>query len=157
MKIETTTKVTERAVTTYICEEEGCDFSTTNKNQAEKHTWKNHKKFEEVYFDLDPNEEVRTDINLVKFNSEEDFEAYKKYCQYSDLNAKEPWEGPGWYETWTKYVPCPRGCCSDLQAYIQPAAETLYNLKKTQERLGAAIKKIEETSEAMKELGISDE
>lgn len=144
MRTETKTKTQniERKETRYHCEEEGCEYSTTSKQEAERHHAKKHLTFQKEYIDLDPDGDFRPEIDLVRINSEEEFNAYREHHQ-SGFKAEASWQGPGWYESWSTTEPCPRGCCTDEWSHLRPASETLTSLKETRARIDEAIAQME--------------
>lgn len=140
MKTETTTRKYE--TTYYICEEDGCNFRTADKHEAERHPWK-HKSFEDVdlefYFDTDDFPESST---LRLFLSQEDYQSYSQHSG-AERDRSDPWEGPGWYQTWIGRVPCGHGCCSVEALFTRPARKTLDKLRGMQFEINEALEQIE--------------
>ena len=139
MKTETTTQQLEIKETRYVCEEEECGFTTADKRQAEEHPWRKHKTFKKVRIDLDPYGDLRTESTLVLLETQEEFEQYQKIQEYVRRFKAEPWAGPGWYETWTKQVPCGHGCCTDTALFLRPASETVAALEKARQEIDDAL------------------
>lgn len=140
MRTETTTQ--HFKTTRYVCEAEGCDFSTTDEREAEEHPWRKHKVFKKVRVDIDPDDELRTESTLVLFDTEEAFEHYQNLDGFVDRLYADPWEGPGWYETWSDSVPCGHGCCTKWALFIRPASKTVEALKKAREEIDHALEKL---------------
>jgi len=138
MRTETTTQNIELKETRYFCEEEGCAFSTTDERAAEQHPWRKHKPVKKVHLDLDPEDELRTETTLVFFGTEEAFEKYQE-LDHAERLYVDPWEGPGWYETWGDIVPCGRGCCTKTALFIRPAAKTLEALRRVRQEIDDAL------------------
>lgn len=145
MKTETTTQQFEVTQTRYLCEEEGCGFTTTDEREAEEHPWRSHKDFNKVRIDLWPYDELRESSTLVFFSSEEDYKVYQqqRLGETVDRNLAERWKGPGWYETWVESVPCGRRCCTDEALFMRPASVMLRKLKQMRETIDETLTMLE--------------
>lgn len=143
MRTETTTQHIELKETRYFCDEEGCSFSTTDERAAKEHPWRRHKPVKKIHIDLDPGDELRTDTTIVFFGTEEAFKK-RQELDYSDRLYADPWEGPGWYETWSDVVPCGRGCCTKTALFIRPATKTLETFRRVREEIEGALEKLEQ-------------
>lgn len=143
MRTETTTQNIELKETRHFCEEPGCGFSTTDERAAEQHPWRKHRPVKKIYIDLDPDDELRTETTLAFFGTEEEFKRYQELDSSDRLDA-DPWEGPGWYETWHDVVPCGRGCCTKTALYMRPAAKTVEALRRVRREIDETLEQLEQ-------------
>jgi hypothetical protein len=128
MQEHTTSETIEWKTTTYSCDVDGCDFTTQDKREAERHPGKAHSIAEVGH---------AADHTFYRFDSKESFDAYVKASHIGDRDLH--WDEPGWYRVYTEWRPCPRGCCRDDYRVIEPACwiafEWQREIKKRREKL----------------------
>lgn len=128
MQEEITTELIEWKTTTYSCDVDGCDFTTENKTESDKHYGDKHA--------VKVSDFIGNEF-LLRFDSEEDFNAYCKAHGIRDRFAN--WHDPGWYRSYSTDEPCGRGCCSDYCGHLDPASwigiDWQKKIKKYQDRL----------------------
>ena len=98
MQEEVTTELIEWATTTYSCDKEGCDFTTEDSSEAERHYGDVHAIKERAAI---------SGLSLYRFESKEDFDVHLKSRRVPVDNPS--WEGPGWYRVFIEWKPCGRG------------------------------------------------
>ena len=111
MQEEVITELIEWNTTTYSCDREGCDFTTEDKSESEKHYGKAHS-IQKV--------DWAAGHSLYQFDTKENFDAYVKAEYFADHDIH--WHEPGWYRAYTEWRPCGRGCCSRDHRVIEPAS-----------------------------------
>lgn len=128
MHTETTTKTTEWETTTYSCDQEGCDFTTEHKYDADSHYGSEHAIAEEG---------SAAGKTFYRFDTKENFDAYVKAHDIPEKFVN--WHGEGWYRNYGSDERCPRGCCDDWTQHLDPASWIGFDwekkIKKMKERL----------------------
>jgi hypothetical protein len=140
MKVETKEipiPSTTRTVTTYVCETEGCDYSTSDKESAEHHLGSEHAAKAEQEID---------DVTYVKLLTAEDHKAYLA-ARLSDRSRGE-FSEPGWYAVKRYTVPCGRGCCSDDVTELVELAVQRSMYQKLAANTQVTIKQLDELEQA---------
>lgn len=129
MQTHTTTKTVEIHNTTYSCDQEGCDFTTGTKYEANNHYGEKHA-IAEVG--------EAAGETLYRFDTEEDFLAYCKAKGIGDRHYH--WSDPGWYRTFWKEDRRGCSCCYDTYEHLHPACWIAFDwqkkIKSTREQLG---------------------
>jgi hypothetical protein len=98
----------EKEIVEFVCDADGCDFTTNNEKKAEEHFGKEHAALDQVSID---------DINFCYFATKEAADAWAE-TQYHDIKYVD-WVGEGWYGAETGHQPCSRGCCTDYYIRLQ--------------------------------------
>lgn len=122
MKTETETTKTELSITTttYSCEVDGCDFTTTKKRTADLHHGRHHA-VDSIWTNSIEDPDALAADTFLQFSSEENFDAWNRS---NDGFHENKWSGPGWYAAIDDIVPrrtC--GCCSDRVIRLTPAEQ----------------------------------
>jgi hypothetical protein len=128
MQEQTIYRTVELPNTTYTCDQEGCDFTTITKYEADSHYGKKHS-IAEVG--------EAGGATLYRFASKEDFDAY---CKAQGIGERHfHWDEPGWYRTFWKEDRRGCSCCYDNYEHLHPACWIAFDwqkkIKGTRERL----------------------
>ena len=110
MQENTTSETIEWKTTIYSCDQEGCDFTTETKSDADQHYGKEHAIAEVGYASSE---------TFYRFDSKENFDAYTKANDIGDRHFH--WDGMGWYRSFSKKDTRGCSCCYDDYQHLHPA------------------------------------